>query len=426
MTSKGGEELVDPPGRDLLMSSAHTFADLASAIDRVFARWDLSHLHEFRLLDGRRVMMMEGVGSDPEVAILPDVRALVVTPRQPRSARVIDVPEPRATSGEVLVSGVRIGLCGTDHEINEGLYGSAPPGSDVLVLGHESLGRVERGTPDLPEGSFVVGIVRRPDGCPNCLAGEPDMCLWGKFTERGIGGLHGFGSERWVDQAQFLVAVPAELAEVGVLLEPLTVVEKVVRHAFLIQRRLRWEPARALVAGAGPIGMLGAMLLRVRGIDVTVFERTHKPERSALLAGIGARYAATAATPLAEIAAGAGPIDLAVEATGSAAVAFALIEHLGTNGVLGLTSVSGGEATAEVPVARANRLLVLGNRAVFGSVNANRVDFEQGVRDLGEAERRWPGFLRSLITSRVQLADAAVAVTHDPRQIKVVVELGGT
>ncbi|MBI2323802.1 MAG: glucose 1-dehydrogenase [Chloroflexi bacterium] len=353
------------------------------------------------------------------------MRALVVTPRQPRSARVTDVPDPRPSADEVLVRGVRIGLCGTDHEINEGLYGSAPEGSEVLVLGHESVGRVERGTADLPDGTYVVGIVRRPDGCPNCAAGEPDMCLWGRFTERGIGGLHGFGSEWWAERPEYVVAIPDALAGVGVLLEPLTVVEKVVRHAFLIQRRLRWEPKRALVAGAGPIGVLGAVLLRLRGIEVTVFERTEKAERRALLARIGAAYAATGATPLAEIVAGAGPIDLAVEATGSGAVGFALIEHLGTNGVLGLTSVSGGDATAEVPVARANRLLVLGNRAVFGSVNANRADFEQGVRDLGAAQGRWPGFLGALITSRVRLGNAAPAVTHDPRQIKVVVELGG-
>ena len=325
----------------------------------------------------------------------------------------------------MLVRGVRIGLCGTDHEINEGYYGSAPPGSDALVLGHESLGRVVRGGADLPDGTLVVGIVRRPDGCPNCARGQQDMCLWGDFTERGIGGLHGFGSEWWVERPEYVVAIPERLADGGVFLEPLTVVEKVVRHAFRIQGRAHWEPKRALVAGAGPIGILGAVLLRLGGLAVTVFERTEKPERRELLARIGAGYAATQATPLDEIVAGAGPVDMAIEATGNAGVAFTLMQHLGTNGVLGLTSVSGGDATAEVPVARVNRGLVLGNKVVFGSVNANRADFEQGVRDLGEAERRWPGFLATLITARVPLADAAPAVTHDPRQIKVVVELGG-
>lgn len=336
------------------------------------------------------------------------------------------MPEPRPGDGEVLVRGIRIGLCGTDHEINEGYYGSAPPGSDALVLGHESLGRVARGAAGLPEGTLVVGIVRRPDGCPNCAGGEPDMCLWGGFTERGIGGLQGFGSEWWAERPEYLIAVPEGLASAAVLLEPLTVVEKVVRHAFRVQARALWAPTRALVAGAGPVGILAATLLRLRGLAVTVFERTEKPERRELLAVVGAGYAATQATPLGEIVAGAGPIDLGIEATGNAAVAFGLMPHLGTNGVLALTSVSGGDATAEVPVARVNRELVLGNKLVFGSVNANRVDFEQGVRDVGEAERRWPGFLAGLVTARVPLADAAPSVTHDPRQIKVVVELGGT
>lgn len=351
------------------------------------------------------------------------MRALVVTPRQARSARVAEVEEPQPRDGEVLVRGVRVGLCGTDHEINEGLYGTAPPASPHLVLGHESLGRVARGAGELRDGTYVVGMVRRPDGCAACAAGEPDMCLQGEYTERGIKGLHGFASEWWSEQPRYLVSVPGELAAVAVLLEPLAVVEKAVRHAFRAQERAFWQPRRALVAGAGPIGMLGAVLLRLRGLAVTVFERTEKPERRALLARIGAGYAATAATPLDEIAAGAGPIDLAIEATGSAAVAFEVLARLGTSAALALTSVTGGEATATLPVARLNREIVLANKLVFGSVNAHRADFENGVRDLGEAERRWPGFLAALITRRAPLAEAAAAVRHDPRQIKTVVEL---
>lgn len=351
------------------------------------------------------------------------MRALVVTPGQKRSARVIEVDEPRPREGEVLVRGVRIGLCGTDHEINETLYGTAPAGSEHLILGHESLGRVERGNADLPDGTYVVGMVRRPDGCPNCQRGEQDMCLWGKYTERGIAGLHGFGSEWWTERSEYLVPVPPSLVEVGVLLEPTSIVEKATRQATRAQQRMYWEPKRALVAGAGPIGILGAILLRLRGLAATVFERTEKPERRALLAKIGASYAATSVTPLAEIVAGGGTSDLAIEATGNAAVAFDLMAHLGTNGVLALTSVTGGDATAPVPIARVNRGLVLGNKLVLGSVNANRIDFENGVRDLQEVERRWPGVLASLITRRVPLADAASAVAHDPAQIKTVVEL---
>ncbi len=351
------------------------------------------------------------------------MRALVVTPGQPRSARVIDVDDPRPKEGEALARGERLGLCGTDHEINEGLYGTAPPGSPYLILGHESLGRIERGAADLSAGTYVVGMVRRPDGCPNCTRGEPDMCLWGTFTERGIVGRHGFGSEWWTEVPTYLVAIPEPLVAVAVLLEPTTVVEKAVRQAFQIQRRLFWDPQTALVAGAGPIGILGALLLRAKGLRVTVFERTEKPARKALLARAAIAYAATQTTPLEEIAAGAGGIDLAVEATGSARVAFDLAQRIGANGVLALTSVTGGAAHAEVPIARINRELVLGNKLVFGTVNANRVDFAAGVRDLAEIERRWPGLLGSLITLRVPLAGAAGAIPHDPAQIKVVVEL---
>ncbi len=335
----------------------------------------------------------------------------------------MEVDDPRPREGEALVRGVRLGLCGTDHEINEGLYGTAPPGAPYLVLGHESLGRIERGAADLADGTYVVGMVRRPDECPNCACGEPDMCVWGTFTERGIVGRQGFGSEWWTEVPKYLVAIPEPLVPLAVLLEPTTVVEKAVRQAFQVQRRLFWDPRTAVVAGAGPIGILGALLLRAKGLAVSVFERTEKPERRGLLARAGISYAATRTTPLEEIAAGAGRIDLAVEATGNAQVAFDLAQRIGANGVLALTSVTGGTATAEVPIALINRELVLGNKLVFGSVNANRVDFEAGVRDLAEIERRWPGLLGSLITRRVPLAEAAGAVTHDPAQIKVVVEL---
>ena len=351
------------------------------------------------------------------------MRAIAVTPGQKRSARVMDVDDPRPARGDLLVHGVRLGLCGTDHEINEGLYGMSPPGSDFLILGHESLGRIERGTDDLPAGTFVVGLVRHPDECPNCRHGEPDMCLWGTYREHGIDELHGFGSEWWVDTPDFVVAVPAALCARGVLAEPTSIVEKAIRQAYGAQKRMFWDPQRAIVAGAGPIGILGALLLRLRGLQVTLFERSEKPERRALLARAGIAYAATSVTPLADIAAGAGHLDLAVEATGSAEVAFALMERIGVDGVLALTSVSGGDATGVVPIARLNRELVLGNKLVLGSVNANRIDYEAGVHDLQEIERRYPGLLGSLITRRVPLAEAAPAVVHDPRQIKVVVEL---
>ena len=351
------------------------------------------------------------------------MRALTVIPGKAGSGALREVPDPDPQAGEVLVEVIRVGIDGTDTEIARGEYGTAPAGSDVLVIGHEAFGRVARGSPTLPEGAPVVASVRRPDGCPNCARGEPDMCLWGTYTERGIRGLHGFCAERYAERPDYLFAVPEWIADVAVLLEPLTIGEKAVRHAQAAQRRMTtWEPRRALVAGAGPVGILAALVLRLRGLAVSVVERTEKADRRALLARIGAAYAATSVTPLEEIIPDG--IDLAIEATGAAQVAFALMPLIGPNGVLVLTSVTGGARTLEVPADDINRDLVLRNALVLGTVNANAVDFRQGIVDLGAAEERWPGFLLSLITRRVPLERAAEALAHDPRHIKTVVETG--
>jgi glucose 1-dehydrogenase len=351
------------------------------------------------------------------------MRALTVTPGSAGSAAIREVPDPIAADGEVMVEVVRVGLCGTDADIGRGEYGSAPEGSDLLVIGHESFGRVARGNATLREGTPVVASVRRPDGCPNCSRGEADMCLWGQYKERGIKGLHGYCAVRYAERPENLFAVPEEIADVAVLLEPLTIAEKAWRHVSAAQRRMTfWEPKRALVTGAGPVGMLAAMALRLREIEVTVVERTEKPERRALLAKIGASYGATTTSPLGGFV-GAIGIDLIFEATGNAAVAFATFDLIGLNGVLVLTSVTGGEDALTVPGAEINRTLVLRNALVLGTVNANRLDFEQGIRDLVAAERRWPGFLGSLVTRHVPFEDAAAAIPHDPTQIKQVVEI---
>jgi len=201
------------------------------------------------------------------------MKALTVIPRRPGSGEVREVPDPKPRDGEALVDVVRVGLCGTDAEIERGEYGEAPPGSEVLVLGHESFGRVARGVGALTRGTPVVASVRRPDGCPNCARGEQDMCLWGRYTERGIGGLHGYCAERYAERPEYLFAVPEKIAAVAVLLEPLTISEKGWRHTIAAQRRMTfWEPKRALVTGAGPVGILAAVLLRLRGLDVTVVE----------------------------------------------------------------------------------------------------------------------------------------------------------
>ncbi|MDP9253120.1 MAG: alcohol dehydrogenase catalytic domain-containing protein, partial [Chloroflexota bacterium] len=270
------------------------------------------------------------------------MRALTVVPGRAGSGAVRVVPDPTRAEGEVLVDVVRVGVCGTDAEIERGEYGRAPDGAEVLVIGHESFGRVARDTGELKAGTPVVASVRRPDGCPNCRSGEQDMCLWGDFRERGIKGLHGFCAERFVEKSEYLFVVPEAITDVAVLLEPLTVSEKGWRHVVAAQRRMKvWEPRTAVVAGGGPVGILAAVKLRLQGLDVTVVERTHKPEKEALLARIGAGYAATSVTPLATLAERSKRIDVVVEATGNSAVVFDCLRLVGTNGAVILTSVTG-------------------------------------------------------------------------------------
>lgn len=345
-------------------------------------------------------------------------------PGRAGSGAVRDVVEPRISDGEVLVDVVRVGLCGTDADIERGEYGRAPEGADVLVLGHESFGRVARDSGSLKAGTPVVASVRRPDGCPNCQSGEPDMCLWGSYRERGINGIHGFCAERFAERHEYLFVVPEAIADVAVLLEPLTISEKGWRHVVAAQRRMTvWEPRTAIVAGGGPVGILAAVKLRLQGLDVTVVERHVRPEKQALLARIGAGYAATDVTPLATVAERSKRIDVVFEATGNSGVAFECMRLVGANGAVLLTSVTGAKRTLDVPADVINQNLVLDNVLVLGIVNAKSDDFRTGIADLSEAERRWPGFLEALITRRVPLEDAARVLAHDPSQIKTVVEV---
>ena len=354
------------------------------------------------------------------------MRALTVVPGRAGSGAVRNVVEPLVSKGDVLVNVVRVGLCGTDAEIERGEYGRAPEGSDTLVLGHESFGRVASDAEGLSAGTPVVASVRRPDGCPNCRAGEADMCLWGGFRERGINGIHGFCAEQYVERREYLHVVPETIADIAVLLEPLTVTEKGWRHVTVAQRRMTvWEPRTAIVAGGGPVGILAAVKLRLQGLDVTVVERQHKPEKEALLARIGAAYAATSVTPLATVVARSKRIDVVIEATGNSAVAFECMRLVGANGAVILTSVTGAMRSFEVPADVINKKLVLDNVLVLGTVNAKSDDFREGIADLSQAQQRWPGFLEALITRRVPLADAAGALQHDPAQIKTVVEVAG-
>ena len=339
------------------------------------------------------------------------------------------MPAPQPKDGEVLVQVHQVGLDGTDAEILEGQYGDAPPGDDYLVIGHESLGRVAKVTPGvegLSPGDWVVAIVRRPDPvpCRNCAAGEWDMCLNGQYTERGIKGRHGFLAELYTEVPDFLVKVPGEVSSVAVLLEPLTIVEKAVEQIKRIQSRLVWQPERAVVLGAGPIGLLAGMLLGLEGIEVHFYDAAEPGLKRDLVEATGANYIWAAEHKLGhKLAAEIGPVDVVVEATGFSPLAFDAMDMVAPNGVVCLTGVSGGSRKLEVSADHLNLEMVLSNKVVFGTVNANRRHFESGVHHLQEIEARWPGLLSRMITHRLPIADFAVALERSPGHVKSIVEL---
>jgi len=354
------------------------------------------------------------------------MHAVIVTPGQAGSDRYAEVPDPRATSDEVLVEVLAVGVDGTDDEIAGGKYGEAPPGEDYLIIGHESLGRLTRAAGTLAEGSLVAAIVRRPDPVPclNCAIGEWDMCLNGRYTERGIKGRHGYLAEYYAERPDYLVTVPDSLAAVGMLVEPASIAEKAVEQIWRIQQRMAWQPRRAVVTGAGPVGLLAAAALRLRDLEVHVYDQATDGPKVDLVDDLGARYLAAADHELGHpVAAELGHIDVAIEASGYAPLSFALVDTVGTNGVVVLTGVSGGDREVPVAVDRLNLEIVLSNKVIVGSVNANRRHFETAVADLEEIQRRWPGWLDRMITRRVAHADYSAALRRGPDDVKVVVEI---
>jgi threonine dehydrogenase-like Zn-dependent dehydrogenase len=347
------------------------------------------------------------------------MRAITLDPGTPDSAALEEVPEPPATDGAILVDAVALGICGTDAEIVRGDYGEAPPGAERLILGHESLGRVAQ-APDgsgFAAGDLVVGIVRRPDPvpCPSCAAGEWDFCRNGRYTERGIKALHGFGSERWRIEPDFAVKLDPELGLLGVLMEPTSIVAKAWEQIDRVLGRATIGPERVLVTGAGPIGLLAALLARQRGYDVDVLDRATDGPKPELVRALGATYHTTAVLEIDP------PPDIIVEATGVSEVVLDAMSHTGANGVVCLTGISSGGHDISFDAGVLNRTIVLENDLVFGSVNANRRHYEAAADALARADRRW---LERLITRRVPLERWRDALTRDQHDIKVVVELG--
>jgi glucose 1-dehydrogenase len=347
------------------------------------------------------------------------MKALTVQPLKAGSARLDDVDEPPASDGSVLVETLAIGVCGTDIEITSGAYGWPPPGRDRLILGHESLGRVLEAPAGAPvaAGDLVVGIVRRPDPvpCANCAVGEWDFCHNGQYTERGIKQRDGYCSERYRIEPDFVVKIDPDLGRCGVLLEPTSVVAKAWEEVDRIGGRAHFAPTRVVVTGAGPIGLLAALIGVQRGMEVHVFDQVTSGLKPDLVAALGATY------HTGTIEGSVPQPDVVIECTGVASLVFDAMEHLGPNGVLCLTGVSSGGHSIDVDAGLLNRSLVLSNQAIVGSVNANRRHYEAAAAALAHADHSW---LMRLVNRTVPLADFAHALARQPDDVKVVIEIG--
>ena len=348
------------------------------------------------------------------------MRALTVTPGVKNSIRLDDIDPPIPSSSQALLRVQEIGICGTDLDINQGFYGEAPPGSNYLVTGHESLAVIESipgSAHGISKGDLVVPTVRRPDSCINCLNGESDMCLTGNYREHGIRQLHGFGSDFAVSDVGFLVKVPSKLADVAVLLEPMSVAEKGVYQAFKIQERMLWKPKRVLILGAGPVGLLTTYLLRLKGLEVVVTAtRTKDSAKARLAERAGAVYVNTMEQPLQSL----GKFDLIMEETGSAQVAMQATSMLNTNGIMCFLGIY-SSTTAPEDIGEFYKDVVLGNKTFFGSVNANINYFRMGLKDFAEIEKRFNGILRDTISARISPEEFQKAYEQNKDSIKTVI-----
>lgn len=346
------------------------------------------------------------------------MRAVTVVPMKAGSLDLTDLPEPPEADGQVLVSTRAVGVCGTDIEIIEGQYGWAPPGEERLAIGHESLGEVVEAPAggDLDKGDLVVAIVRRPDPvpCPNCAVGEWDMCRNGRYTEWGIKEHHGYARERYRITPDFVVKVDPSLGELGVLLEPTTVVAKAWDHIERIGGRARWDPERVLITGAGPIGLLAALLAVQRGLEVHVLDQVTDGLKPDLVSALGATY------HHGSVADACSAPDVVIECTGAGSLVFDVMEAAGDNGIVCLTGVSSGGRKVPIDAGVLNRRLVLENDVVFGSVNANRRHYEAGASALSRADRDW---LARLVTRKVPMSSWREAYERQPGDVKVVLDL---
>ncbi len=363
------------------------------------------------------------------------MRALAVRPGIKHSAHIAELPEPKLESipdgRGVLVRTLQVGVDATDWEINEALYGRAPNGYHFLVMGHEVFGVVEAVGPEVTHvkpGDYCTCTVRRPGPTLYDLIGRNDITGHEEYYERGINLRHGYMTERWVDDAEFVVKVPQGLKHLGVLSEPASVCAKAIEQAYLAQKRLQvWEPKLAFVMGAGQIGLLTTLMLRLRGLQVFTVARTPHPGlKEDICKAYGATYVSTKETSLEDLARQVGKPDLIVEATGSSRVAFDCMRVLNINGALVWTSVTGGEKTTEVSSDVINLEWVLGNKLLVGSVNGNRHHFAQGLADLALGEVMFPGVTQRILSTPVEGFDDPQKIMDllcDPSQLKVYVNV---
>ena len=345
------------------------------------------------------------------------MKALTIIPGKANSANVEDVAEPQHNEGNVLVRALALGICGTDFELVSGEYGWAPPGSNQLILGHESLGRVQEAPQDsgFVAGDLVVGIVRRPDPvpCVGCAVGQWDMCRNDRYTERGIKERHGFGSERWRIESQFLIKLDPTLRQLGVLMEPASILAKAWDQIERIGRRAEWKPRTVLVTGAGPIGLLGAMMGKQRDLEVHVLDRVVAGLKPKLVHDLGAEYHTGRVQDL-EFRP-----DIIIECTGVSSVVVECMLQLGSYGILCLAGVSSKDQLDQMDVGNLNRRMVLENCVIFGSVNANLGHYELAAKALAQADRSW---LSQLITRRENLSNWQAALQRKSDDIKVILE----
>lgn len=360
------------------------------------------------------------------------MKAVAVRP-QLQQVGLVEVDEPALTGRhDVRVRILEVGVCGTDKEICRFEYGQPPAGADYLVLGHEALGIVEDAGADVTRvkrGDLVAVMVRRPcshSACTPCRGARQDFCTTGEFTERGINQYHGFMTGIVVDHEEYLCPIPADLGDIAVLTEPLTIAEKGLDQVAAVQDRLpgSTQGHRAVVLGAGPVGLLGAMALRVRGFETYVYSREpHDDARAQLVAATGATYVSSSERDAAQLAEQVGNIDLVYEATGVTSVSFAVLQHLGINGIYVFTGIPGHQGPMPTDTAALMRSMVLKNQIVLGTVNAHRPAFETAIADLGRFRRAFPEAIGRLISKRWQMEEHADLLLGRTGGIKNVISL---